>query len=60
MNEDRVAGVRLGSVAYSAVGTTAAYEGHGVTPPIIDAYRQVHASGELTLRMQVPLSVPTA
>jgi predicted amidohydrolase YtcJ len=58
--EDRVAGVRLGSAAYSAVGTTAAYEGHGVTPPIIDAYRQVHAAGELTLRMQVPLSVPTA
>jgi predicted amidohydrolase YtcJ len=58
--EDRVAGVRLGSAAYTAVGTTAAYEGHGVTPPIIDAYKQVHAAGELTLRMQLPLSVPTA
>ena len=58
--EDRVAGVRLGCLAYSAVGTTAAYEGHGITPPLIDAYREVHASGELTVRMQIPLSVPTA
>jgi hypothetical protein len=58
--EDRVAGVRLGAKAYSAVGTTAGYEGHGLTPPILDAYRQVHAAGDLTLRMQIPLSVPTA
>ena len=58
--EDRVAGVRLGSAAYSAAGTTAAYEGHGITPPLIDAYRQVHAAGELTVRMQIPLSLPSA
>jgi hypothetical protein len=58
--EDRVAGVRLGSAAYSATGTTAGYEGHGITPPLIEAYRQVHAAGELTVRMQVPLSLPTA
>ncbi|MBM3599082.1 MAG: amidohydrolase [Alphaproteobacteria bacterium] len=59
-HEDRVAGVRLGSAAYSAVGTTAAYEGHGVSPAIIDAYRQVDAAGDLTVRMQVPLSLPSA
>lgn len=58
--EDRVAGVRLGAAAYSAVGTTSGYEGHGLTPPILDAYRHVHAAGELSLRMQIPLSVPTA
>ena len=58
--EDRIAGVRIGSAAYSAVGTTAAYEGHGITPPLIDAYRSVHAAGDLTVRMQIPLSVPTA
>ena len=58
--EDRVAGVRLGCAAYSAVGTTAAYEGHGLTPPLLDAYRQVHAAGDLTVRMQIPLSIPTA
>ena len=58
--EDRVAGVRIGSAAYSAVGTTSAYEGHGLTPAIIDGYKTVHAAGELSVRMQIPLSVPTA
>ena len=58
--EDRVAGVRIGSAAYSAVGTTSAYEGHGLTPAIIDAYKTIHAAGELSVRMQIPLSVPTA
>ena len=58
--EDRVPGVRLGSAAYSATGTTAAYEGHGITPPLIEAYRQVHAAGDLTVRMQIPLSLPSA
>ncbi|MDB5591224.1 amidohydrolase [Enterovirga sp.] len=58
--EDRIAGVRLGSAAYSAAGTTSGYEGHGLTPPLIDAYRQVHARGDLTVRMQIPLSVPSA
>lgn len=58
--EDRVAGVRYGSAEYSAVGTTSAYEGHGLTPPLLDAYRRVHARGDLTVRMQIPLSLPTA
>ncbi|MBV9066969.1 MAG: amidohydrolase family protein, partial [Methylobacteriaceae bacterium] len=58
--EDRVAGVRIGSAAYSAVGTTSAYEGHGLTPAIIDGYKTVHSAGDLTVRMQIPLSVPTA
>lgn len=57
---DRVEGVAVGSAAYSALGTTEAYEGHGLTPAVIRAYRQVHAQGRLTLRMQVPWSVPTA
>jgi predicted amidohydrolase YtcJ len=58
--EDRIASVRLGSAAYSAVGTTSAYEGHGLTPTLLDAYRHVHSAGDLTVRMQIPLSVPTA
>jgi predicted amidohydrolase YtcJ len=58
--EDRVAGVRSGAASYSAVGTTSAYEGHGLTPAIIDGYKKVHADGELSVRMQIPLSVPTA
>ena len=55
---DRVASVRLGTQAYSAAGTTSAYEGHGLTPLVIRAYREVAARGELPLRMHAPISVP--
>lgn len=58
--EDRITGVRLGAHAYSAVGTTSVYEGHGLTPALIDAYRRIHARGDLTVRLLTPLSIPTA
>ena len=58
--EDRYAGLTYAVLASSAAGTTAAFEGHGVTPQVIDAYRRLEAAGELTLRMQLPLSVPSA
>ena len=58
--EDRYAGLLYAVRASSAAGTTAAFEGHGVTPQVIDAYRRLEAAGELTLRMQLPLSVPSA
>lgn len=58
--EDQVAGCRLGSAAYSAVGTTSIYEGHGLTPSIIEAYRRVHEAGALGVRVHTPLSVPSA
>jgi predicted amidohydrolase YtcJ len=58
--EDRLASVRLGVRAYNAVGTTAAFEGHGLTPAVFRAYRDVHQAGELTLRMHAPLSTPSA
>jgi predicted amidohydrolase YtcJ len=58
--EDRYAGLRHAVRESSAVGTTAAFEGHGVTPQVIDAYRRLEAAGELTVRMQLPLSVPSA
>ena len=59
-HEDRLESVRLGARAYSTAGTTAAYEGHGLTPALTRAYAAVHAAGELTLRMHTPLSVPSA
>jgi predicted amidohydrolase YtcJ len=58
--EDRVAGVELGARAYVAAGTTSCYEGHGITPSIMQAYREVNARGDLPLRMTAPLSMPTA
>ena len=58
--EDRVAGCRIGAAAYSATGTTSIYEGHGLTPAILDAYRRVHEDGDLVVRVHTPLSVPGA
>jgi hypothetical protein len=58
--EDRVAGCRIGAAAYSAAGTTSIYEGHGLTPAILEAYRRVHEDGDLVVRVHAPLSVPGA
>ncbi len=58
--EDRYAGLRHAARVASAAGITAAFEGHGVTPQVIDAYRRLDGAGELSLRMQLPLSVPSA
>jgi hypothetical protein len=57
---DRVDSVRWGARAYAAAGTTAAFEGHGLTPAVMRAYREVHAAGELAVRMHAPLSVTSA
>ena len=58
--EDRIAGCRLGAASYSAAGTTSIYEGHGLTPAIIEAYRRVYEDGDLSVRVHTPLSVPGA
>ena len=58
--EDRVAGCRYGAQAYAAAGTTSIYEGHGLTPAIIDAYRRIYEDGDLCVRVHLPLSVPGA
>jgi predicted amidohydrolase YtcJ len=58
--EDRYTGLRHAVRMTSAAGTTATFEGHGVTPQVIDAYRRLDDAGELTVRMQLPLSVPSA
>ncbi|MGH7365014.1 MAG: amidohydrolase [Candidatus Rokuibacteriota bacterium] len=56
---DRVESVRLGARTYASLGTTAAFEGHGLTPALVRAYREVRERGELCLRMHAPLSVPS-
>jgi predicted amidohydrolase YtcJ len=58
--EDRVESVRLGARAYILAGTTATFEGHGLTPAVTRAWSEIQARGELALRMQTPLSVPSA
>ena len=58
--EDRVESVRLGARAYALASTTATFEGHGLTPAVARAWSEIQARGELALRMQTPLSVPSA
>jgi predicted amidohydrolase YtcJ len=57
---DRVESVRRGAAAYAAAGTTSLYEGHGLTPAVLRAYREVSERGELPLRMHAPVSMPSA
>jgi predicted amidohydrolase YtcJ len=58
--EDRVESVRRASRLYSAAGTTTGYEGHGLTPELIRAYRDIGERDQLTVRMSSPVSVPSA
>ena len=57
---DRVESVRLGAQAYAAAGTTSLYEGHGLTPTVIRAYRENAERSALPLRMHAPVSMPSA
>lgn len=58
--EDRVESVRLGSLAYAAAGTTSLYEGHGLTPTVIRAYRENAEQNASPIRMHAPVSMPSA
>ena len=58
--EDRLAAARTAPRLYNAAGTTAGYEGHGLTPTIIDSYRRADEAGDLTVRLATALSVPSA
>ncbi len=57
---DRVESVRLGAHTYAAAGTTSLYEGHGLTPTVIRAYRENAERNALPLRMHAPVSMPSA
>jgi len=41
---------------YNAVGTTAVFEGHGVSAEVADAYRSVRAQGRQTVRARLAFS----
>ena len=58
--EDRLAAARTSPRLYNAVGTTAGYEGHGLTPAIVESYRRADEAGDLTVRLATTLSVPSA
>jgi predicted amidohydrolase YtcJ len=58
--EDRLEGLRIGTRLTAQAGITAGYEGHGLTPAVLDAWRQLAVADELPLRMHATLSLPTA
>lgn len=41
---------------YNAVGTTSVYEGHGLAPRTLDAYRELRAQGRFNVRVGVVVS----
>jgi predicted amidohydrolase YtcJ len=57
---DHLEGVRLGALAYASAGTTSLYEGHGLTPTLLQAYRENVERGTLPIRMHTPVSMPSA
>ena len=58
--KERVESVRTGALTYAAAGTTSLYEGHGLTPTVIRAYRENAEQGLLAIRMHTPVSMPSA
>lgn len=58
--EDRLESVRRSSEIYSSLGTTSAYEAHGLTPELLRAYREIDERGELPVRMSAAVSLPSS
>lgn len=56
--DQRREGIRKSMQLYNAVGTTSAYEGHGLAAQIISLYRELWAAGQLSIRMGLVLSPP--
>jgi predicted amidohydrolase YtcJ len=52
----RLAALQESQRIYAARGVTAIYEGHGVAPEVLAAYRQARAAGTLRLRASLALS----
>jgi predicted amidohydrolase YtcJ len=54
--EERIAGLAQSLKIYNAVGTTSVYEGHGVGPQTIAAYRDLWEKDALTVRSHLVIS----
>ncbi len=53
---DRVRALPQSARLYHGFGTTSVYEGHGIATEVLDAYRQVHRAGALTMRATLAIS----
>ncbi|MBT6210161.1 MAG: amidohydrolase [Woeseia sp.] len=52
----REAALRDSMRRYNAVGTTSVYEGHGLSPVVIRAYKNIKENGDLTVRSHLVMS----
>ena len=53
---DRLRALKDGQRRYHARGVTSIYEGHGVAPELLAPYRELHASGGLSMRSHLTVS----
>jgi len=53
---ERVTALTASMQAYNSVGTTSVFEGHGVASEVLDAYREVRAQGQQTVRASMIFS----
>lgn len=52
----RVEALKESMRLYNSVGTTGTYEGHGVAPEVLQAYKEVWDSGQMTARANLTVS----
>jgi predicted amidohydrolase YtcJ len=53
---DRVRALPQSARLYHGFGTTSVYEGHGIAAEVLDAYKEVHRAGALTMRATLAVS----
>jgi predicted amidohydrolase YtcJ len=53
---DRVRALPRSARMYHGFGTTSVYEGHGVATELLNAYKEVHQAGALTMRATLAIS----
>jgi predicted amidohydrolase YtcJ len=53
---DRVRALPHSAHLYQGFGTTSVYEGHGIAAEVLDAYKEVHRAGALTMRATLAIS----
>ena len=53
---DRVRALPQSARMYHAFGTTSVFEGHGVAAEVLNAYKEVHRAGNLTMRATLAIS----
>ncbi len=55
-HRDRVRALPQSARIYHGFGTTSVFEGHGIAAEVLDAYRDVHRAGALTMRATLAIS----